>query len=201
MGLKGKGWAATVIVRGTVAEKGAGGTGAAPTICSSHHHHRPDGNLIAAVGVTGLCVIEMKRRATPLERNYYYHLCVYEYVVCTCSCHNHQKPQSQSHRSRSGAEQKPGQPGPSAIRHCHCFPTVRGVARLGLVLFFFFFASCFLFLSLCCMQLCVLCCAGCTHFHMNAPQTWHTPQRGGKCSLPGGRGRGEREMTKTAKRR
>lgn len=73
------------------------GPGAAPTICSSHHHHhrrrRPDSNLIAAVGVTGLCVIEMKRRATPLERNYYYHLCVHEYVVC--SCHNHQKPQPQ----------------------------------------------------------------------------------------------------------
>lgn len=156
MGLKRKGRAATVIVRGTAAEKGERGTGAAPTICSSHHHHRrrPDGNLIAAVGVTGLCVIEMKRRATPLERNYYYHLCVYEYEYeyVVCSCHNHQKP----HRSRSGAKARPAgaiSHQPSAIRHCHCFPTVRGVARLGLVLFF---ASCFLFLSLCCMQLCVL---------------------------------------------
>lgn len=129
------------------------GTGAAPTICSSHHHHRrrPDGNLIAAVGVTGLCVIEMKRRATPLERNYYYHLCVYEYryEYVVCSCHNHQKP----HRSRSGAKARPA----GAISHqalplfSHC--ARRGAAWFGLVLFF---ASCFLFLSLCCMQLCVL---------------------------------------------
>lgn len=60
-------------------------------------------------------------------------------------------------RTVAGAEQKPGQPGPSAINHqalplfSHC--ARRGAAWFGFVLFF---ASCFLFLSLCCMQLCVL---------------------------------------------
>lgn len=140
MGLKRKGRAATGIVTGGLLrrEVARGGAGAAPTICSSHHHHRPDGNLIAAVGVTGLCVIEMKRRATPLERNYYYHLCVYEYVVCTC--HNHQKPQSQSqsHRSRSGAKARPA----GAISH-QPLPLFSHCARHGAAWFGFVF--CLLF--------------------------------------------------------
>lgn len=181
---------------------------AAPTICSSHHHHhhrrRPDGNLIAAVAVTGLCVIEMKRRATPLERNYYYHLCVHEYVVC--SCHNHQKSQLQP---QPEPEQKPGQPS-GAIRHCHCFPTVRGAARLGLVLFFascFFYFSPYVVCNFVCECACVCVSAGCTHFHMNAPDLPHSPrrEREGKgwevfCANEAGRGKAH-EMTKTAESR
>lgn len=185
MGLKRKGRAATVIVRGTAAEKGERGTGAAPTICSSHHHHRrrPDGNLIAAVGVTGLCVIEMKRRATPLERNYYYHLCVYEYEYeyeyVVCSCHNHQKP----HRSRSGAKARPAgaishQPSGIAI----VFPLC--AAWRGLVWFCFlplvFYSSPYV--------VCNFVCWLHSFPHECATDLAHTPQRGGKCSLPGGRG-------------
>lgn len=131
----------------------------------------------------------MKRRATPLERNYYYHLCVYEYEYeyeyVVCSCHNHQKPQS--HRSRSGAKARPAgaiSHQPSAIRHCHCFPTVRGVARLGLVWFCFlplvFYSSPYV--------VCNFVCWLHSFPHECATDLAHTPQRGGKCSLPVGKG-------------
>lgn len=159
------------------------------------------GNLIAAVGVTGLCVIEMKRRATPLERNYYYHLCVHEYVVC--SCHN----QPSEVAAGAGAKARPGRAshqGPSGI--AIVFPLC--AARLGLVLFFLPFVF-LLFLSLCCMQLGVRVCvsAGCTHFHMNAPDLPHSPEKvAGKgwevlCANETGRGKQQHEMTKTAESR
>lgn len=175
-GIEKKGKGCDCHCKGDCCWEGGRGTGAAPTICSSHHHHRrrPDGNLIAAVGVTGLCVIEMNRRATPLERNYYYHLCVYEYEYeyVVCSCHNHQKPQS--HRSRSGAKPRPAgaishQPSGIAI----VFPLC--AAWRGLVWFGFVFCLLF-FIPL--LMLYATLCAGCTHFHMNAPQTWHTHRKG-----------------------
>jgi len=128
----------------------------------SHHHH-PDGSLIALVGVMGLCIIEMKRQATPLERNYYCHLCMYSrslvglsaplslrlYVIAITirsHCRSRRPSRSKSQASR-------GQQLLPLFSHC--------AAWFGFVFSFFLF-SFFLMLY-------ATLCAGCTHFHMNAP--------------------------------
>lgn len=95
-------------------------------------------------------------------------------------------------RTVAGAEQKPGQPGPSAISH-QALPLFSHCARRGAAWFGFVFCLLF-FIPL--LMLYATLCAGCTHFHMNAPQTWHTHRKGVASARCPGVGRGKEKWQK-----